>query len=113
MEILDYLFEKGKPSPDESEIVFDKTVFDGLEALQSLCLFAKWKGEPRERSQVTIYWDGSMWVARLSDSDNRRSSSASGSSVQHAIANLDAQLCSGEPRWYYWPTNGPGKKKGK
>lgn len=110
MEILDYLFEKGKPHRDESDIELDKTVLDGHEALQTMMLWDTWKGEPRERSALYIAWNGDEWVARLNDGDNRRSSYSTGKSVSMAIESLEHQLVSGQPRWSYWGSYN-GKKK--
>lgn len=111
MEILDYLFEKGKPCKDESEFELDKTVLDGFEAIQTMMIWETWKGEPRERATLTLAWNGVEWIARLNDSDNRRSSYSTGKSVSGAIESLEHQLVSGQPRWSYWNTNG-FKKKG-
>lgn len=114
MEILDYLFEKSKPSVDFSDIPDEKTVLDGYEAIRSMMTFSTWNGEPRQLSLLTIIYTRPTWSARMTDYDNRRSSTASGKDVAEAIESLERQLLSKEPRWYNWPDQSVGsKKKGK
>ena len=114
MEILDYLFEKSKPSVDFSDIPDEKTVLDGFEAIRSMLTFSTWNGEPRQLSVLTISYAHPGWQARITDYDNRRSSSATNNTVADAIESLERQLLSKEPRWYNWPDpSGGTKKKGK
>jgi hypothetical protein len=111
MVTIDSLFANDKPDPDESELPHDVTVFDGYEALNSLCLYDKWKGTPRERSSVTIRYSSGEWGASLNDVDNQRSVSYGGKTIAAALEGLDAVLCSGKVNWYYWGSRN-GKKKG-
>jgi hypothetical protein len=111
MDIMDGLFEDGKPTPDESELVPDKTVFDGLEAINSLCIYRTWKGKPRDPSGVSIKASLEGWSATLVDYDNDRSVCVSGKTVEHALAFLDSLLCSGKVNWYYWKKVGKTTKK--
>lgn len=113
MEILDYLFEKGKPPLDESEMPGEKTVFDGFDAIRSLLTFQTWKGEPRKLSTMTIAWSIDGWRASLNDLDNGRVTSYTGVDVAGAIEGLDAQLVSKNPRWFYWREQYGSKKNGK
>jgi len=112
MDIIDYLFENSKPPQDESEIKFDETVFADFEAINSLCCFEKWKGQPRNRSAVSIMTSVDGWRATLVDHDNDRSTSSTGKDVQAALESLNSLLMSGTVNWYYWK-HGKGKKPKK
>jgi len=112
-DILDYLFEKSKPPVDQSELPDEKTVLDGHDAIRSMLTFPTWKGEPRELSTLAIGWQAPDWFARLSDYDNRRSSTALGKTVQAALESLEKQLLSDNPRWYAWPKQSGDQKRKK
>lgn len=113
MDMLDYLFEKSKGPVDESEFTLEKTVLDGYEATQFMLAYETWKGEPRQKSTLTLAYGTGEWIARINDVDNRRSAYASGKDVASAIESLDKQILSKEPRWNYWGPEIGGRRLGK
>jgi hypothetical protein len=111
MDIMDCLFEDGKPNPDESEYSPDCTVFDELEAINSLCIFRRWKGVPRDPSAVSIKACSDGWACTLVDYDNDRSVCMTAKTVALALDSLNNLLVSGAVNWYYWKKAGKTAKK--
>lgn len=106
MEILDYLFEKGKPPLDESEMPVETSILQDYEALVALLTYATWKGEPRQTSTITLGYSSGSWFARLNDPENTRSTTGGGKSIAEAIESLSSIVLSGRnARWYYWKGN--------
>lgn len=104
MEILDYLFEKGKPAVDASDFPPETSFLQDYDAMVALLTYSSWKGEPRQVSVLQMGYTHPEWWCRLSDPQNRRSLTGSGKNLALALESLSASLVLGkEARWYYWP----------
>lgn len=111
-DILDSLFEKDKPYKDDSQLPDESTILDGYDTLRALMTYETWKGEPREKATLSLFYANGEWVCRLVDVDNRRSFASGGKDLAAAVSSLESVLITGKPNWYYWPkANGAPKRK--
>lgn len=99
--------------PQEPDDIPKEPFFLGNDCLEAFVTFRTVRGKERERSVITLGFNGREWYARLVDSDNNRSLTAEGDCINAACFHLEAKVQSTPVRWYYWKTGKGGASKKK